>query len=234
MTGHRVSEMPRAGAAAPGLARRAEPHLPRARRDRRHRDLRPRADPGAAGGGARAAAHGVREPGDRGGRRTGPGASSIPAVTVPVRARNRVEWVRGEQVLLPGARGRRRRGPPAQPRVDRARPAGRFRRVTTVHDLHYRTVPEAHFGLLGLGMRMLVPLAARRSHRVLTDSRAVQRRARRPARGCRTERIDVVPLGTGQAPAGGAAPGGGGAPPARRSATGRSCSPSPRSGRTRT
>ncbi|MDQ4041374.1 MAG: glycosyltransferase family 1 protein, partial [Actinomycetota bacterium] len=25
----------------------------------------------------------------------------IPAVTVPVRARNRVEWVRGEQTLLP-------------------------------------------------------------------------------------------------------------------------------------
>ncbi len=31
--------------------------------------------------------------------------------------------------------------------------------MTTVHDLHYAVAPEAHFGLRGLGMRLLVPAA---------------------------------------------------------------------------
>ena len=31
--------------------------------------------------------------------------------------------------------------------------------VVTIHDLAYRMSPEAHLGLLGLGMRVLVPLA---------------------------------------------------------------------------
>src|SRR6202162_969540 len=35
-----------------------------------------------------------------------PWNESIPAITVPVRARNRAEWVRGEQQLLPGLAAR--------------------------------------------------------------------------------------------------------------------------------
>ena len=50
----------------------------------------------------------------------------------------------------------------ASPR--RRRCAGRFVRVTTIHDLNYKLVPDAHFGLLRLGMGVLVPAAARRSH----------------------------------------------------------------------
>jgi glycosyltransferase involved in cell wall biosynthesis len=73
---------------------------------------------------------------------------------------------------------------------------GPFRRVVTIHDLHYRLVAGAHFGLLGLGMRILVPLAARRSHRVIVDSQDtgadVRRYLKVPA-----DRVDVVPLGVG-------------------------------------
>ena len=73
---------------------------------------------------------------------------------------------------------------------------GRFARVTTVHDLLYLMVPEAHFGLRGLGMRALVPAAARRSDRVIADSKStrddVVARLHVPA-----DRIDVVPLGLG-------------------------------------
>lgn len=36
---------------------------------------------------------------------------------------------------------------------------GPFARVTTVHDLLYLIVPEAHFGFRGWGMRVLVPAA---------------------------------------------------------------------------
>ena len=41
------------------------------------------------------ALHGVREPGSRRGSAGGRWGDLIPAVTVPVRARNRFEWVRG-------------------------------------------------------------------------------------------------------------------------------------------
>ncbi len=34
---------------------------------------------------------------------------------------------------------------------------GRVPRVTTIHDLNYLLVPEAHFGVRALGMRVLVP-----------------------------------------------------------------------------
>ena len=77
---------------------------------------------------------------------------------------------------------------------------GRFRRVSTIHDLHYRTVPEAHFGFRALGMRVLVPLSARRAHRVIADSHAVRDELVSLLRLPPGE-IDVVPLGFGaQAP----------------------------------
>jgi glycosyltransferase involved in cell wall biosynthesis len=121
-------------------------------------------------------------------------------VEVPVNARNRVEWVRGEQLLLP--RLARRAGVELVHSLASTAPArGRFRRVVTIHDLHYRVVPEAHFGVLALGMRVLVPLAARRSHRVIAISQATAVDVRRylhvPER-----RLDVVPNGLGVTPAG--------------------------------
>jgi glycosyltransferase involved in cell wall biosynthesis len=83
--------------------------------------------------------------------------------------------------------------------------AGRFRRVTTVHDLHFLTASEAHFGLRALGMRALVPLGAHRSHRIITDSAFVRDEIVERLRIAR-ERIDVVPLGLGRPPAGPATP----------------------------
>ncbi len=44
----------------------------------------------------------------------------------------------------------------------------------TVHDLIYRRYPEAHAGMRALGMRVLVPLAVRRSHRVIVDAEATR------------------------------------------------------------
>ena len=106
---------------------------------------------------------------------------------------NRVEWVRGEQQLLP--RIAARIGVDVVHSLANTAPGwGRFRRVTTIHDLSYRLVPSAHLGLLGLGMRVLVPLAAHRSHRILVDAASTGVDLRRilqvPA-----DKIDVVPLG---------------------------------------
>jgi glycosyltransferase involved in cell wall biosynthesis len=125
----------------------------------------------------------------------GPWGELIPKVEVPVHVANRLEWVRGEQQLLP--RLAARAGVDLVHSLASTAPAwGRFRRVVTVHDLIYRLHPEAHGGVSALGMRVLVPLAVRRSHRVIVDA-ASTRRDLVELLGARPERIDVVPLGLG-------------------------------------
>lgn len=122
----------------------------------------------------------------------------IESVVVPVNARNRVEWVRGEQLQLPrlGARA----GIDLMHSLASTAPGrGQFVRVTTIHDLIYRRFPEAHFGLRTLGMRLLVPLAARRSHRIIADSRATAEDIEHFLR-VRPGKVDVVPLGFGDPP----------------------------------
>jgi len=61
--------------------------------------------------------------------------------------------------------------------------------------------PEAHFGMRALGMRVLVPLAVRRAHRVIVPSEATRADLARYTRVA-AERVDVVPEGIGQAPRG--------------------------------
>ena len=86
----------------------------------------------------------------------------MPAVTVPVRASNRLQWVAAEQGLLPLMAARA--GVEVLHSLGSTAPLfGSFRRVVTVHDLIYARFPEAHEGLRTLGMRVLVPAAAPRS-----------------------------------------------------------------------
>jgi glycosyltransferase involved in cell wall biosynthesis len=128
----------------------------------------------------------------------------VETVTVPVHARNRAQWVRGEQLLLPPL-ARRARIDLLHSLGGTAPARGPFTRVVTIHDLHYRTMPEAHFGLNALGMRVLVPLAARTSHRVLTVSehsrREIVELLGRPA-----GKVDVTPNGLGRGPTVGPTP----------------------------
>jgi glycosyltransferase involved in cell wall biosynthesis len=125
-------------------------------------------------------------------------------VVVPVDARNRVQWVRGEQQLLPrlGAR----HGIDLLHSLASTAPAwGRFRRVVTIHDLIYRFHPDAHPGVRSLGMRALVRLAASRSDRVIADSAATRDDLVRFLRAD-PARVDVVPLGVGSTRQGDATP----------------------------
>ncbi len=124
-----------------------------------------------------------------------PWGNVIPAVTVPVHARNRVQWVRAEQQLLP--RLAARAGVDLVHSLANTAPAwGRFRRVVTIHDLSFRLVPDAHQAVLSLGMRILVPLGARRAHRIIVDAASTREDLRRLLK-TPTEKVDVVPLGLG-------------------------------------
>lgn len=125
----------------------------------------------------------------------GPWGTLVPAVTVPVSARSRPQWVAGEQIFLP--RLARRAGVDVLHSLASTAPLwGHFKRVVIVHDLIYARFPEAHAGMRALGMRVLVPLAVRRAHRVTADSQStradlIELLHADPAK------IDVVPLGLG-------------------------------------
>ena len=129
----------------------------------------------------------------------GPWGEVAPMEVLPVSARNRLEWVRGEQQYVP--RLAKRRGCDLVHSLASTAPLwGTVPRVTTIHDLNYLKVPDAHFGLRGLGMRVLVPAAARRSRRILVD--AASTRADLSADlGTPADKIDVVPLGVSPPPA---------------------------------
>jgi glycosyltransferase involved in cell wall biosynthesis len=125
----------------------------------------------------------------------GPWQDSLPSVTVPVHARNRVQWVLGEQTLLPALASRA--GVDLVHGLSSTAPLwGPFRRVVTVHDLIYARFPEAHPGVRDKGMRLLVPAAARRCDRVIVVSDST-RRDLIELLAVDAGRIDVVPQGLG-------------------------------------
>ncbi|HEY2215996.1 MAG TPA: glycosyltransferase family 1 protein [Solirubrobacteraceae bacterium] len=125
----------------------------------------------------------------------GPWGELLPSVTVPVAARNRVQWVLGEQLLLP--RLAAREGVDLLHSLASTAPLhGRFARIVTIHDLIYARFPEAHAGIRDRGMRVLVPGAARRSDRVIADSQST-RQDLVELLHLAPDRIDVVPLGLG-------------------------------------
>jgi len=122
-------------------------------------------------------------------------ASDVELVEFTLDARSRVRRVLAEQTLLPRAASRARvdllhnlfTTAPAWPRVPQ---------VTTILDVIYKRFPETHPGLLTYGMRLLVPLAARRSRRVLTLSNAAKDDIVRFL-GVAPDRVDVTYLGPG-------------------------------------
>jgi len=74
--------------------------------------------------------------------------------------------------------------------------SGAPRSVTTIHDLLYVHHPETHSPLLRRGMRFLVPMAARRSDRIIAISEATKADLVRTL-GVTEAKIDVVHQGPG-------------------------------------
>ncbi len=119
----------------------------------------------------------------------------VATVSVPVAVSRRVEWVRGEQQLLP-VLARRARVDLVHSLANTGPLWGRFKRVLTIHDIHFKLVPEAHTLPMRLGMGVLVPLAAGRSDLIITDARSTMEELHAHL-GVAKSRIRVVPLGLG-------------------------------------
>ena len=125
----------------------------------------------------------------------GPWCELIERVAVPVQASKRTEWVRGEQLLLP--RLAVRQGLDILHSLGSTSPArGGFRRVATIHDVIYRIFPEAHGALRARAMGFLIPLSARRSHRIIVPSASTRSDVVEHLH-VPDSKIDVVPLGIG-------------------------------------
>jgi glycosyltransferase involved in cell wall biosynthesis len=109
--------------------------------------------------------------------------------------RSRARRVAAEQALLPRAAGRS--GIELLHNLFTTAPAVLgMPQVTTILDLIYRRFPETHAGLRAWGLRVLVPLAARRSRRILTLSESAKGDVIRFL-GVPGERVDVTYLGPG-------------------------------------
>jgi len=122
-----------------------------------------------------------------------PWGNVAPMEVVPVHARRRIEWVRGEQQHVP--RIASRQGADLVHSLASTGPVyGKVPRVTTVHDLNYLHLPDAHFGVRALGMRLLVPAAVRTSRRIVADSTATKDDLVRHLKADPAV-VDVVPLG---------------------------------------
>jgi glycosyltransferase involved in cell wall biosynthesis len=127
-----------------------------------------------------------------------PWADDVVFATVPLPGRSRVLRVAAEQALAPLAFRHKIQllhnlltTAPALPAVPQ---------VTTIHDLIYKRYPETHFGLLALGLAALVPVAVRRSRRLIADSTATKEEIVRFF-GASPERVDVAYPGPGLPPA---------------------------------
>jgi glycosyltransferase involved in cell wall biosynthesis len=124
-----------------------------------------------------------------------PWAAGVEVVELPVRSRSRLGRVAGEQTLL--ARAVRRSGVELLHNVFTTAPvAPGVPQVTTIHDLIYKRLPQTHAGALARGLALLVPLAARRSARVIAVSGATKGDLVE-ALGVPAAKIDVVYEGPG-------------------------------------
>ncbi len=119
--------------------------------------------------------------------------ANVRVVELPVRCAVKPARILAELTLLPAA-ARRHRVDLLHSLGTTSPLSGAAPRVVTVHDLIYDHFPDAFPAAARAGLRLLVPLGARRARRVLTDSHAtledVVQRLKVPR-----ERIDVAWLG---------------------------------------
>jgi glycosyltransferase involved in cell wall biosynthesis len=117
----------------------------------------------------------------------------VHSVRLDVSGQSRFSRVAAEQLLLP--RLIRRHEVDLLHSLGSTAPAWlRSVSVVTVHDVIYVKHPQAHSRRMRMGMRLLVPLGARRADRIIADSKSAASEIA-AALGIPGDRIDVVYLG---------------------------------------
>ena len=111
----------------------------------------------------------------------------IRAVVVPVSARSRGQWALGELALVSVA-ARRVRVELLHSMANFAPAWGPFRRVVTIHDLHYLAAPELLSWPMRTGTSALVSLGARGADRIIAVSAAGREEIVRPGNSARADR----------------------------------------------
>ena len=123
----------------------------------------------------------------------------IRAVELPVSPHSRGRWAVGELALVAAA-ARRADVELLHSMANFAPPWGPFRRVVTIHDLHYKAVPDMLSWPMRMGTSAMVSLAARRANRIIAVSAAGREEIVRGL-GVERERIDVIHNGVRPPPA---------------------------------
>lgn len=121
--------------------------------------------------------------------------ANVAIVALPVRSALKPARILAELTLMAGA-ARRHRIDLLHSFGTTSPLAGRVPRVVTIHDLIYDHFPGAFPPAARAGLRLLVPLGARRARRVLVDSDATRRDVVQRL-GVDPDRVDVAWLGTG-------------------------------------
>jgi glycosyltransferase involved in cell wall biosynthesis len=119
-------------------------------------------------------------------------------VVLPISARRRAQWALGELASVVIA-ARRARVELLHSMANFAPPWGPFRRVVTIHDLHFQAVPELLSWPMRTGSAMLVQMGANRSDRVIAVS-ASGREEIIAGLNIDPNRIDLVPNGVSTPP----------------------------------
>lgn len=114
-------------------------------------------------------------------------------VVLPISPRARTQWALAEDVHVPVA-ARRASVQLLHSLANFAPVWGPFRRVVTIHDLHYRAVPDSLPWHMRIGTSVLVSLSARRAHRIIAVSAAGAEEVV-AGLGIERSRIAVVPNG---------------------------------------
>jgi glycosyltransferase involved in cell wall biosynthesis len=123
------------------------------------------------------------------------GWRDLEVVELPFDPRSRARLVTAEQALLP--RAAKRAGVDLVHNLFTTAPAVLgVPQVTTILDVIYKRFPQTHAGIRAWGLRLLVPLAARRSRRIITLSEAAKADIVRFL-GVPADRVDVSYLGPG-------------------------------------
>ncbi|HEV3319565.1 MAG TPA: glycosyltransferase family 1 protein [Solirubrobacteraceae bacterium] len=131
-----------------------------------------------------------RDAGDGFGTELGEG---VRTVILPISPASRAQWALGEVALISVAA--RRAGVELLHSMANFAPAwGPFRRVVTIHDLHYRALPELLPWSMRTGTAALVWMGARSADRIIAVS-ASGREEIVTGLGVGRERIDVIPNG---------------------------------------